>query len=257
MGWLKSWISLLVLLALWTAISMTAATNNRLFPTPYDVATAFWAMLVSGELIPDIIASSRRAFVGFVIGGLFGVALGYATARSNTFDAIFGGVFQILRPLPPISLVPLFILWFGINEPSKYLMVSFGVFFPVWISTHLGIRTLDQRYIWMAQSLGATKASLAFEVILPAALPIIISGLRTSIGVAFFCLVAAELAGALDGVVFRMNLSQLSFRVDRLMAGLLVLGGLSSLSDFMFIRFVSRAFPWLKGLAVGREANRP
>ena len=134
-------------------------------------------------------------------------------------------------------------------------MVSFGVFFPVWISTHLGTRAVDHRFLWMAQSLGASKATLAFEVVLPAALPMIISGLRTSIGVAFFCLVAAELAGAMDGIVFRMNLAQLSFRVDRLIAGLVVLGTLSSICDMLFIRFTAIAFPWLDVLATDKDVK--
>lgn len=243
-GW-RSWISLLLLGALWAVLS-TTAMNHRLFPTLVDVGNALKEMINSGELVRDIAASARRAFVGFIVGAMSGIALGYATGRNRVLDHALGGIFQILRPLPPISLVPLFILWFGINELSKYIIVAFGVFFPVWISTHLGTQAVDRRLLWMAQSLGASRGVIALEVILPAALPTIVSGLRTSIGVAFFCLVAAELAGALDGIVFRMNLSQSSFRVDRLVAGLIVLGVVSAVCDAIFMKFVRFAFPWIE-----------
>lgn len=242
------------MLSLWV-IASHFADKGRLFPTPWEVAAALSDMLVTGELVRDVVASARRALVGFVVGGTLGILMGYATGRNRLLDDSFGSLFQMLRPLPPISLVPLLILWLGINEPAKYVLVSFGVFFPVWINTHQGTRAVDPRYIWMAQSLGASRQKLAFEVILPAALPMIVSGLRTSIGVAFFCLVAAELAGAMDGVVFRMNLSQLAFRVDRLIAGLLVLGSISLISDTLFVRFINVAFPWLNGPGNAHDAK--
>ncbi len=253
MAWIRSTTSIFVLLALWIALSWLFVDNSRLFPSPWDVGLALRNMLISGELTRDVLASGRRAFVGFLIGSIAGMVVGYFTGRNRLFEYIFAGPLQVLRPLPPISLVPLFILWFGINETSKYTLVSFGAFFPVWISTHLGTSQVDQRLLWMAQSLGASRWRMAMDVTLPAALPMIVSGLRTAIGTAFFCLVAAELAGAVDGIVFRINLSHLAFRVDRIIAGLILLGLLSAICDTLFIRLIHRVFPWLNTIKANHE----
>jgi NitT/TauT family transport system permease protein/sulfonate transport system permease protein len=201
-------------------------------------------MTATGELGRDVLASLGRVISGFLVGALLGIGLGWVTATLKWMDVLLGGTIQLLRPLPPISLVPLVILWIGINEGSKVFLVAFGVFFPVWVSTHLGIQGVDQRYLWVAKAHGASRWATTFDVMLPAAMPTIVAGLRTSIATGFFCLVAAELAGAVHGVVFRINLSHMAFRTDKMLAGLIVLGVMSTVADAAFASIVRTLFPW-------------
>jgi ABC-type nitrate/sulfonate/bicarbonate transport system permease component len=136
------------------------------------------------------------------------------------------------------------VLWFGLGEFPKYFLVFIGVFFPVWMNSHLGVQNVERSYIWTANSLGASRYSLIFNVYLPGAAPLIIAGLRVGIAVAFFCLVAAEIAGAFSGLAYRIEISHLVFRADRMIAGLVVLGVLSAAADQLLGLTIRKLFPW-------------
>lgn len=237
-------LPVLLFLLLWELIARSGIYNIYLFPPPTIVAKAFYYMLISGELLRDIWASLTRAVIGYLLGSSLGIIIGILTGRIKFFQLAFGPLIQLLRPIPPISYVPLAILWFGLGEVSKYFLVFVGVFFPVWINTHLGVSNVEKTYIWAARSLGARNRRTLFEVILPASLPFIIAGMRTSIAIAFYCLVAAEIAGAFSGVAFRISVSHLVFRVDKMMAGLVVLGIMSALADKIFTFLVHKFVPW-------------
>jgi ABC-type nitrate/sulfonate/bicarbonate transport system permease component len=244
-GFYRTVVPVAALLAVWSSVCLMSGVDDKLLPTPKIVFFSILEMAQTGELISDVLASLGRVICGFSLGALFAIFLGWVTATVKSFDILLGGTIQLIRPLPPISLVPMIILWMGINEGSKVFLVALGVFFPVWISTHLGIQGVDQRYLWVARVHGVSRWATAFEVMLPAAMPTIVSGLRTSIATAFFCLVAAELAGAVHGVVFRINLSHLAFRTDKMLGGLVVLGLISAVTDSIFAAIVRALFPWL------------
>lgn len=244
-GFYSVTVPVVALLVVWSSVCLISGIDAKLLPTPKIVFFSILGMAQKGELACDVLASLRRVTCGFVLGASFAIVFGWGTATVKWLDITLGGIIQLIRPLPPISLVPIIILWMGINEASKVFLVALGVFFPVWISTHLGIQGVDQRYLWVARVHGVSKWATAFEVMLPAAMPTIVSGLRSSIATAFFCLVAAELAGAVHGVVFRINLSHLSFRTDKMLAGLVVLGVLSAIADAIFAAIVRTLFPWL------------
>ena len=231
-------------LLLWELVARSGIYNINLFPPPTIVARAFYSGLISGELLLDIWASFTRALVGYLLGSSLGIVIGILTGRIKFFELALGQLIQLLRPIPPISYVPLAILWFGLGEVSKYFLVFVGVFFPVWINTHLGVSNVEKTYVWAARSLGAKNRRTLFEVILPASLPFIIAGMRTSIAIAFYCLVAAEIAGAFSGVAFRVSISHLVFRTDKMMAGLVVLGIMSALADKVFTFLVHKFVPW-------------
>jgi ABC-type nitrate/sulfonate/bicarbonate transport system permease component len=233
-----------MLVGIWSGICLFSGVDPKLLPAPTTVLTTMLRMTATGELGRDVLASLGRVISGFLVGALLGIGLGWVTATLKWMDVLLGGTIQLLRPLPPISLVPLVILWIGINEGSKVFLVAFGVFFPVWVSTHLGIQGVDQRYLWVAKAHGASRWATTFDVMLPAAMPTIVAGLRTSIATGFFCLVAAELAGAVHGVVFRINLSHMAFRTDKMLAGLIVLGVMSTVADAAFASIVRTLFPW-------------
>lgn len=233
------------ILLVWWAIARVGFLNSALFPAPLETGRAFLEMLGSGEIIWDGIVTAGRVLVGFVLGSALGILIGVLTARIRLMDETIGQVIQILRPIPPIALVPLAVVWLGLGEISKTSIIMWGVFFPVWVSTHLGVSGVNKEVIWAAQSLGASGRKVLFRVVLPAAGRYVVSGMRVAIAIAFICVVVAEMAGALNGLGYRINKSYVVFRVDRMIADLVVLGLLGALSDFGFARLVSRFMPWV------------
>lgn len=234
------------LLCIWWGVAAAGFLNPALFPTP---AAAFWAlleMLWSGELVVDIVATVRRVIIGYVLGSTLGIVVGVLTARVSAINQTVGQIIQVLRPIPPISLVPLAVVWLGLGELSKTSIIMWGVFFPVWVSTHVGVAGISKELIWAAQSLGASGSRVLFRIVLPASLRYVVSGMRVAIAIAFICVVVAEMAGALEGLGYRINKSYVVFRVDRMLADLAVLGLLGALSDIGFAKLVNRLMPWFR-----------
>jgi ABC-type nitrate/sulfonate/bicarbonate transport system permease component len=237
-------VSIAGLLFVWEMVARSGYFNTALFPPPSKVAIDLFHMMAGHQLWSDIFASSRRLFVGYVAGGVAGLVAGLFTGRYSFADHLLSPAFQVLRPIPPISFVPVAILWFGLGEFSKYFLVFWGVFFPVWFNTYLGVQRVDQTLTRAAQCLGAKEGALLFAVVLPGALPQILAGLRTALAVSFYCLVAAEIAGAYSGVAYRIDIAHLNFQIGHMFAGLGVLGVMSALADWLFVRLTGLVFPW-------------
>jgi len=240
---LAAWLSLPLFFSAWQMVSLSGWVNPTLFPPPTAVLQALWQWLTDGPLLRDLGMSASRIVIGFVAGALVGVGIGVLTGSTPLAAALLAPVFQLLRPIPPIAFVPLVILWFGLSEWGKWFLVFWGVFFTVWVATHLGIQRVDQIWLRAAQCLGAPWRAQLLQVMLPAALPTILVGLRTAVGVSFYTLVAAELAGTFSGVAYRIEVAHQNMQTDQMMGGLLVLGALSSLADKGFA-WLSRKWVW-------------
>jgi ABC-type nitrate/sulfonate/bicarbonate transport system permease component len=236
-------LTVAALLALWEAAARLHLYDVSFFPPPSADANALFSSVKSGELISDTWMSLRRALVGFIAGSCVGAAAGILTGRLRIVDSTLGQVIKVLRSIPTIALVPLAIVWFGLGETSKYLLVFWGVFFPVWVSSHIGAAEVDQTFIWAARSLGANTWRLLCEVILPGAAPHIIGGMRTGIATAFVVLMAAEMTGAFGGLGYRIYVSHLVFRVDKMVVDIVVLGAIGALTDVVFASIIS-LIPW-------------
>ena len=229
---------------LWQAAWWLLRWNERLFPPPLTVFDTLAKDALSGALLPDVVASLRRALLGYGIGACLGVLTGVVTGTRRWANVGLGTLFQIIRPIPPIAMVPLFVVWFGISETGKVLLVAVGVFFPVWINTHLGVNAISSTHLYLVQSLHAGYWSRLWNVWLPGAAGAIVAGLRTSVALAFYCLIAAEMTGALHGLAYRIELAHLAFRVDRMIGHMLVLGVLSFLADVGARYILAKTFPW-------------
>ena len=243
---LVAWLSLPLFFSAWQMVSLSGWVNSTLFPPPTAVLQALWQWLTDGPLLRDLSMSASRIVIGFVAGALVGIGIGVLTGSTPLAAALLAPVFQLLRPIPPIAFVPLVILWFGLSEWGKWFLVFWGVFFTVWMATHLGIQRVDQIWLRAAQCLGAPRRAQLLQVMLPAALPTILVGLRTAVGVSFYTLVAAELAGTFSGVAYRIEIAHQNMQTDQMMGGLLVLGALSSLADKGFA-WLSRKWVWWHG----------
>ena len=238
-------ISLTLFFLLWEGISRSGIVNPALFPPPSRVFLALVEMARSGELLRDIGASWWRAIAGFLIGSAAGILAGLLTGRLVTLDGYVSPILQMLRPLPPVAIIPLIIVWFGIGEVSKVFAIAFAVFFPAWINTDLGARRVPNAYLWSSRTLGCDYPSIISRVILPSALPFIIGGLRVGISLAFVMVYVSELSGASSGVGYQISVSYLAYRVDRMIAALATLGALGLISDLFLTQSLRRLFPWL------------
>jgi len=237
-------LSTIIFFLVWEIVSRSGLINPALFPPPGVIVKAAITMFKTGELVWDIFASIQRVVLGFFLASIFGISFGLLTGRIKFIEKTIGPIIQLLRPIPSIALVPLAIVWFGLGEISKYFLVFWGAFFPIWVNTHLGAKAVDRKILWAAKSLGAKGTKILYEIVLPASIPYIIAGMRIGIGIAFICLVAAEMAGAFRGVGYRIYASHLIFRVDKMMVGILFLGILGSSADRLFAFIVNRVFPW-------------
>jgi len=238
-------VPFVIIIILWEILASAGFLNSSLFPSPTSVLHSFVEMVSSSELFIDLSYTLGRTFIGFVLGSIIGIVLGVLTARINIVRRLIEPIIQVCRPIPPIAIVPLAVVWLGLSEFSKITIIVWGVFFPVWINTHLGVAAVENSLIWAARSLGVSEKRLLFFVIIPASLRLIIAGMRVAIAIAFICVVVSEMMGATAGIGYRINTSYLVFRVDRMIVGLLVLGALGALADWSFVKFINRIFPWL------------
>lgn len=237
-------MSISLFLLVWELFSRFGKLSISLFPPPTWVAQELWRMIQSGLWFNDVFVSTRRVLSGYLLGSTIAIITGLLTGRIPIVRALLEPVIQLLRPIPSIAWVSISIFWFGLGESSKLFLITYGVFFHVWLNTHVGVSTVDPILTRAARSLGAKGYRLFFEVILPAALPFIIAGLRTGMAAAFIVVVAAELIGASAGVGFRISHSREIFRADRMMVGLMTLGILGGSADRIFARLARRLVFW-------------
>lgn len=237
-------LGVLLFLGVWEIIPRLGLINPVLFPSPSKVVEAAWPMLGSGEIPWNILVSLGRAGSGFLIAAVLGVAVGVATARAPVIRDLVEPLLHGFRSVPVIALVPVSVLWFGIGEGAKVALVATGAFFPIWINTFIGVRDVHEIYLRSAACLGANRWQTF--VVLPAALPFIIAGLRQGIAIALIVLVAAELAGARAGVAYMMSMGHQLFRVDIMFAGLVILGFLGFAGDRLFVALCRKLFPWYR-----------
>ncbi|XUJ34809.1 ABC transporter permease [Bradyrhizobium japonicum] len=175
-----------------------------------------------------------RVTTGFILGGALGILLGILTGQFPVVSSLLSPLFHILRPIPPIAFVPIVILWFGLSEAGKLFLVVWGVFFTVWLSTHIGVQKVDRGLIRAALMLGTPRRQMLQEIVLLGALPYIVVGLRTAVSISFYTLVAAELAGAFAGIVYRIEIAQQNLQTGQVMGRLAALGLISFAADRLF-----------------------
>jgi len=172
-----------------------------------------------------------RVGKGFAAGASVGIAVGTFTARTRIGRMVVQPVLRLFAPIPTIALIPLAIMWFGLGEPSKLFMVSVGVFVPVWINTHHGVASTPRDYLRVCRCLGSSRWQTLTRVVLPEALPDIVTGLRVGTATAFILIVVAEMTGTTDGLGYRIAQAQLFSQADRLIFCLVVLGVLGAACD--------------------------
>ena len=236
--------TLVGLVLLWQAGAGAGWIDTRFLPPPLAIGQALMQLLRSGELWANLSASLRRLLLGWSVGTAAGIVVGFAVGLSTLARSPGLSVVSALFPIPKIALVPLFIIWFGIGEGSKLATLGLGVFFPTVINTAAGIDALPRGLIRMGQAFGLSRGAILLKVVLPGALPSILSGFRVTSSIAIILLVAAEMIGAEKGIgAFVLQAGNL-YDTDNLLAGIVVLSGLGLLVAFVLGRLERWLLDW-------------
>ncbi len=233
-------LSLAVILIAWH-LSVGTLFNSALVPTPEATFAKAWGMLKSGELFMHIGVSLRRVLIGYVIGCVSGIMLGAVMGRFWLARELAEPILELIRPISPVAIVPLAMLWFGIGEMSKYFIIIYATVIIVLLNTAAGVSRTPITRIRAARCLGATEYEVFLKVVLPSAVPFILTGMRVALGFSFMGIVAAELIGAREGLGFLIMNSQLLLQTDQLFVGLLSLGVVGLIVDRAFRSVLHRS----------------
>ncbi|TNJ56923.1 ABC transporter permease [Paenibacillus hemerocallicola] len=243
----KLWIGLLLpvfVLTVWQIAGWSGIVSSTILPTPSTIFVSFWELASTGELFGHMKISLFRAAVGFLLGGALGLTAGLAVGFSGRVEDTLDPSLQMLRTIPHLAVTPLFILWFGFGEFSKVLLIAKGAFFPLYVNTFLGIRGVDSKLFEVAKVLEFSRWKQIVRLVLPAALPNILLGLRLSLGVAWLGLVVAELMGSSEGIGYLILDARQFSQTSIVFVGILIFAIVGKATDSLVRYFEKRLLRW-------------
>jgi ABC-type nitrate/sulfonate/bicarbonate transport system permease component len=250
---LVPWLVPLGLLVLWQAAASLGILPRNVLPAPSRVVAAFWTLSGTGELWHDMGVSALRALAGFALGGSIGFALGLLNGTSGTASRLLDTTLQMLRNVPHLAMIPLVILWFGIDESAKLFLVALGAFFPIYLNTYHGVRTVDSGLVEMARCYGLKGWSLFRQVVLPGAMPSILVGVRFSLGITWVTLIVAETISANAGIGYMTMNAREFMQTDVVVLGILVYALLGKAADLAALALERRLLAWHPNFAAARR----
>jgi len=233
---------LIALLVLWQLLSLGGHPDYIL--PPLDIAKDFIAALGTRELYADAAASLLRALPGFAIGTLAGVVLGLAAGIARGFDDTVSPLVFLTYPVPKIVMLPLFMLWFGIGDLSKVLIIALACFYPAYINAYYGAKATPRILVWSARNMGASDAEIFRRVVLPGALPQIFAGMRVALALSFIVMFATEMINARSGLGHLIREAENSLRFDLMYVSLLTIAILGYAGDRLLRFSRERLLPW-------------
>lgn len=238
-----------LLVAIWVAGSASGFIDERTFSAPWTVWETTQRLWGEGRLQENLSVSAQRALYGGVIGVAAGVVLAVVAGLSRIGEAVIDGPVQIKRAIPSLALLPLLIVWFGIGESMKVITIALGVFVPIYVQTHAGLRGIDARYVELAQTVRLSRIGFLRRVVIPGALPGFLLGLRLAVTYAWLALVVVEQVNSTSGIGYMMELARTYGQTDVIVVGLVLYGLLGLLSDGAVRLVQRRALRWQRTLA--------
>ncbi len=236
--------SVLVFLAIWEAVCRAGLVDPIFLPPPSAVLAKAMAMFNEGTLWGNVFASARRVMIGFLAATAVAIPLGIVLGTSTYARAAFDPILSFLRPLPSMSWIPLSLLWFGITETQKYSIVFMGTFAPALVYVIEATRNIDPLLIRAAQNLGASRWQVMREVILPGSIDQIISGLKVILGLAWTCVISAELVAAREGLGFLIMNGKEFFQTEVVVLGMVLISVTVLVTDFVFRKIENWVLRW-------------
>ena len=234
----------LLLLFVWEALSARRIINPAILPAPSSIFSTCWSMLTSGEIARHMRMSAFRVCSGFLLGSVGGLVLGILIGLFHKIDRALTLIIGVLRPIPMIALIPLFILWMGIDETSKIAVITVGSFWSVLINTIYGIKSVDKKLVEVAFILKKSRMETLLKIVLPAALPSIFAGIRLGASNAWACVVAAEMIAASSGIGYLVMFAREVSQPDVMLVGILMIGLFGLLIDFLLVHLEKRLLRW-------------
>lgn len=241
---LVPWAFPSLILIVWQLLAWEQVIPSRILPAPTAVLQAGIALAKTGELFTHISVSLGRALTGFIIGGSIGFILGLFNGVFRKSELLFDTSIQMLRNIPHLAMIPLVILWFGIDETSKIFLVSTGVLFPIYINTFHGIKSVDKGLIEMGRAYGLKGMSLFLKIIFPGALPSILVGVRFSLGVMWLTLIVAETISAHSGIGYMAMNAREFMQMDVIVLSIVLYALLGKVSDWIAKILEGRLLKW-------------
>lgn len=239
----KKYLVFISILILWFIASKVGIWSSFILPPPEKVFKTALKLIKSGELLVHVGISLRRVFIGFVISSVLGIPLGILFGMHKNLYIYFKGFFNFLRNVPPLAMIPMLILWFGIGELTKIIVIILATFFPVFTNTMKGIRNCDSKLIEVGKAFELSKFEIIYRVIIPNALLDIAVGLKLALGYAFRGIIGAELIASSSGLGYLIQDGKDMSKTDVVLVGIIVIGILGIFCDFLFgllVKKVSR-----------------
>lgn len=238
------WIVPILILIGWDFIVRFGIVTSRVVPAPFDVVLAAVKLIQKNQLFPDVAVSTARALSGLLVGGSIGFVLGLLNGFSATSEKLLDSTVQMVRTVPNLALMPLVILWLGIGDGARLFLISLGVFFPIYVNTFHGIRSVDKGLIEMGRIYGLSNRQLFWQVIFPGAMPSILVGLRLSLGIMWLTLIVAETIAANSGIGYMTASAREFIRVDVMFFAVVLYALLGKLADLIARLLERRLLRW-------------
>jgi sulfonate transport system permease protein len=239
-----SYLSPAVLILTWELLAQAGVIPTRVLPAPSAVMETGWRLILTGELQANLLVSFLRAVSGLVIGATVGLILGVIVGFWRLGDALLDRSLQMIRAVPFFAILPMIIIWFGVGEAGKLFLVAKAVMFPIYLNTVLGIRQVDPKLLELARVMKLTRSETIFNVILPGALPSILSGLRMSITISWLALIVAETIGARSGLGFLATDAREYLRTDVIVLTIVIYAVIGILSDVVARKLEASLLSW-------------
>ncbi|MBF2047076.1 MAG: aliphatic sulfonate ABC transporter permease SsuC [Elainella sp. C42_A2020_010] len=238
------WLVPAALIVIWQILAQIGIISTRILPAPTQIVEAAIRLALSGELARNVAVSLYRALAGFLIGGSIGLSLGVLNGLARRAELLLDSSIQMIRNIPHLALIPLVILWFGIGDPARIFLVSLGVFFPIYINTFAGIRSIDPNLLEMGRVYGLSRKQLFSQIVLPGALPNMLVGLRYALGLMWLTLIVAETIAANSGIGYMAMNAREFMQTDVVVMSILLYALLGKLADSI-VRALERWWlPW-------------
>lgn len=242
------WIGIVAVLAIWSAVTLTGLVSSRILPSPVDLVSHGWKLAVDGyrgtPLLEHVLVSVRRTAIGFLLAIVIGVPLGLAMGRLRRVGEILGPIFALLRPIPPIAFIPLAVLYLGLGEESKIVLIFLAPFMFIVLNAEAGVRSVSVSWIRAGEMLGFSQRRLFTHVILPGSLPSVMVGVRTGAAVSWALVVAAELISAQAGIGYMVASAGSFFDLKTIYVGIIVIGLIGFLLDVGVRAIEKRLLHW-------------
>lgn len=238
-------IEIAVLVVLWQLLAMLQWIPSYL-SSPLVIGKEMGALIMSGELFTNAAASLYRSVVGFLLVALLGIVLGIAAGYFKPIGTFFTPIVDVLNPVPKIALLPILMVWFGISDTTRVLLIFLTAFFPCFIATQDGVHAVKQVFVWAAQNMGASRVQILYKIILPAALPKIFDGLRVSLGLTFVMMFSSEMIGSSNGLGlgFMILTADMAGRTDLMFVSIFFIALLGFLFDRILLAIRARLLWW-------------